>query len=340
MSARAIVVGAGLAGCAAARALAEAGWDVEVLERRDRLGGLCADEVVPGQGYRQIYGPHWFHTRAESVWQWVNRFTRIEPCLHAVGVQLAGARVPLPINRRSDEILGRRMAVPEIIDRVFRPYSEKMWGMAWDELPRSITARVPKRREGWDGRYFDQPFQGVPHGTWGDLFAAALEGIAVRLGVDYCRESVRADLKGVPTVYTGHPDELADFRYGPLPYRSLKLETLPRGGRFFGNYHTINWPGRQYPTLKSWDLRAYSRAGSALSGLVGVSYPHAPGSVSERLYPVPTPAASALAARYAAALPDNIVPAGRCGRFAYMDMDRAILDGWRAAEDIMRRAAS
>ena len=59
-----LVLGAGLAGLAAARDLAAGGADVVVLEARDRVGGrveqICVDEGRPIQLGGEVVGP--FHT--------------------------------------------------------------------------------------------------------------------------------------------------------------------------------------------------------------------------------------------------------------------------------------
>ena len=48
---RAVVIGAGLAGLSAARELERRGWEVVVLEARDRVGGRCwTVEVADGEG--------------------------------------------------------------------------------------------------------------------------------------------------------------------------------------------------------------------------------------------------------------------------------------------------
>jgi polyamine oxidase len=54
-----LIVGAGFAGLGAARALSEAGFDVIVVESRDRLGGRATTVTV--DGYALDLGPSWIH---------------------------------------------------------------------------------------------------------------------------------------------------------------------------------------------------------------------------------------------------------------------------------------
>jgi hypothetical protein len=66
---RAVVIGAGLAGLAAARDLEAAGWAVVVLEARDRIGGRCwSVELADGEGIvelgagesKNVVGGRWY----------------------------------------------------------------------------------------------------------------------------------------------------------------------------------------------------------------------------------------------------------------------------------------
>ena len=69
------VAGAGYAGAVSARALAEKGKRVLVLERRDHIGGNAYD-CLDGHGVLiHKYGPHIFHTNDKKVFDFLSRFT-------------------------------------------------------------------------------------------------------------------------------------------------------------------------------------------------------------------------------------------------------------------------
>ena len=96
-----LIVGAGFAGAVYARTLAEAGFSVHVIDRRDHIAGNAAD-WVDGNGVRvHRYGPHLFHTNATAVFTWLQRFGGWTPYLHRVLAILPNGRfAPLPVNDR------------------------------------------------------------------------------------------------------------------------------------------------------------------------------------------------------------------------------------------------
>src|ERR1700709_1019438 len=96
---RILIVGAGFAGAVYARALAEAGYSVHVIDRRDHIAGNAAD-WVDGNGVRvHRYGPHLFHTNATAVFTWLQRWGNWTPYLHRVRAILPDGRfAPLPVN--------------------------------------------------------------------------------------------------------------------------------------------------------------------------------------------------------------------------------------------------
>ena len=102
-----LIAGAGYAGAVAARALAEKGKRVLVLERRPHIGGNAYD-VLDGAGVLiHQYGPHIFHTNDRRVFGWLSRFTRWRDYQHRVIANIpdekTGGRMtyPVPFNLTS-----------------------------------------------------------------------------------------------------------------------------------------------------------------------------------------------------------------------------------------------
>ena len=103
-----LVVGAGYAGAVAARALAEKGKKVRILERRDHIGGNAYDRPDEAGVLIHQYGPHIFHTNDKKVFDWLSRFTKWRDYQHRVIANIPddkGGRMtyPVPFNLTSLE---------------------------------------------------------------------------------------------------------------------------------------------------------------------------------------------------------------------------------------------
>jgi UDP-galactopyranose mutase len=73
--------------------------------------------------------------------------------------------------------MGLTLSDKEIQDLVFVDYSQKQWGVLWEQMPKSITGRVPTRRISDDDRYFTDRFQGQPKDGYTRMFENMLDGI-------------------------------------------------------------------------------------------------------------------------------------------------------------------
>ena len=62
-----VIAGSGLSGSVYARQMAEKGYKVLVLERRNHIGGNVYDEKDSNEILIHKYGPHIFHTNSEEV---------------------------------------------------------------------------------------------------------------------------------------------------------------------------------------------------------------------------------------------------------------------------------
>ncbi|MBQ1438984.1 MAG: FAD-dependent oxidoreductase, partial [Solobacterium sp.] len=67
MKADVLIIGAGFAGAVSARALADAGKKVVILEKRNHIGGNAYDYLDENDVMRHEYGPHIFHTSSEKA---------------------------------------------------------------------------------------------------------------------------------------------------------------------------------------------------------------------------------------------------------------------------------
>ena len=292
------VAGAGYAGGVAARALAERGKQVLVLERRNHIGGNAYDCLSATGVLMHQYGPHIFHTNDKKVFDWLSRFTEWRDYQHRVIANIPDGRgermtYPVPFNLTSLETafgaeegkkLGDKLVAaygaekkvtilelrqnpdPEIsaladyvYEHVFVHYTMKQWGQKPEEIDPNTTARVPVFLSR-DDRYFQDTYQGMPAQGYTRMFEKMLDhpNIEVRLGVD--ARPILKEAEG-PIIYTGQVDELFDFKFGPLPYRTLdfRFETwldrdydapgMPypdpdhplRGGDFFQTHATVNY---------------------------------------------------------------------------------------------------
>ena len=269
-----LVVGAGFAGCAAARLLAESGRKVLVVERLKHLAGHSHDYRNEYGIFIHSYGPHIFHTNNQEVWQFVNRFTRFHNYQHRVLSYIQGRLLPFPINLdtlnevfdcklkggEAREFLRMEAAKavynqpPEnfrdvVVSQVgeylyelfFKNYTIKQWQKDPEEILPEVALRIPVR-ENRDDRYFTDKHQGIPASGYTDLAQKILNHRNIELSLETDYFDIRNNLESRLTVYTGELDRFFDYKYGRLQYRSLdfKYETLDQ--EFFQPAAVVNYP--------------------------------------------------------------------------------------------------
>lgn len=216
---RALVIGCGLSGAVIARELAEKGFKVDILERRNHIGGNMYDYVDDYGILVHKYGPHTFHTRKKELYEYMCEFGEWDEYHLTCGAEINGICTPTPFNyktiddfyseldatRLKDEIKqvypGRDTAtVVEVLnssskeisdyakflfDNDYSLYSAKQWGVSPSEIDPSILKRVPLRFNYNEG-YFDDEFQYMPRVSFTSFFERLLDhhNINVELGVD------------------------------------------------------------------------------------------------------------------------------------------------------------
>ena len=367
-----LVVGAGFAGAVYARELAEAGCHVDVIDRRAHIAGNAFDEVDATGVRRHVYGPHLFHTSSERVMAWITRFAEFVPYQHRVTawVPAIGRCVPLPVNRTTvNAVFGQslstpeevraflaRLAVPnpaprnaaeylnatigiELTDLLFRPYSEKMWGMKLEQMAAAVVQRVPIRDDDEDRYFPGDRYQGLPRHGYTETVRRILEHPRIRVstGVAFARDMLRDHDFCFNSMAI---DEYFDYALGPLPYRSIRFHHRQEPAHYrLGETAQINFSdGEIYTRQNDWSLLPGHLVTAGPVKTVTLEEPCADiDNDLERYYPVKTsdegPETLYRAYQELARTEPRLQFIGRCGTYRYLDMDQVInqsLQGARA----------
>src|SRR5699024_6935775 len=125
---------------------------------------------------------------------------------------------PQNLEEQAISLVGR-----DIYEKLVKGYTEKQWGRDCKELPAFIIKRLPVRLT-FDNNYFNALYQGIPVGGYTKMVANLLDGIEVKLGVDYLENKAEYDAMAGKVVYTGAIDAYFDYKLGNLEYRSVRFE--------------------------------------------------------------------------------------------------------------------
>lgn len=92
-----ILVGAGISNLSLGRLLAESGERVNLIDRRDHIGGNCFDYFDQNSIDIHAYGTHILHTDDAEVWRFLSQFTQWYPYQHEVKALVDGHLVLSPL---------------------------------------------------------------------------------------------------------------------------------------------------------------------------------------------------------------------------------------------------
>jgi UDP-galactopyranose mutase len=348
-----LIVGAGFAGSVLAERLAsQHGASVLLIDRRPHVGGNAYDEPNEAGILYHKYGPHIFHTNSQQVVDYLSQFTEWRPYEHKVLAFVRGQLVPIPINRTTlnllfdanletdeqaaDYLASRAEPVEnietsedvvinavgrELYELFFRGYTRKQWGLDPSELDKQVTSRIPTRTN-TDDRYFSDTFQAMPLHGYTAMFEKMLDHplIEIRTGVDF--RDVRDEVDAEHIIYTGPIDEYFDFRFGKLPYRSLKFDHQTLEQERFQDVAVVNYPCEEVPFTR---ISEYKHLTGQQSSVTTVTYEY-PSAEGDPYYPIPRPENQELFKRYEALADatDGVTFVGRLATYRYYNMDQIV----------------
>ena len=348
-----LVVGSGLFGAVFAHEARKNGKSVLMLERRNHVGGNIYCEELDGINIHK-YGAHIFHTSYKDVWEYVNQFVEFNNYVNSPVANYKGELYNLPFNMNTftklwgvvtpqeaaNRIAQQRTAIngtpqnleeqaislvgTDIYTKLIKGYTEKQWGRSCTELPAFIIKRLPVRYT-FDNNYFNDKYQGIPIGGYNKLIDALLEGIEVRLGIDYNDNPAKYSKLATKVVYTGPIDAYFGYSLGRLEYRGLRFETECLEELNHQGVAVMNYTQREIPYTRIIEHKHFE-FGTQPVTYITKEYPADWHPGEEAYYPVNNDKNQQLYEKYAALAKQesNVIFGGRLAEYKYYDMDDVI----------------
>ena len=349
-----LIVGSGLYGAVCAREAVNAGKSVLVIDKRPNIAGNVYTQEMEGI-HVHIYGAHIFHTNNKTVWDYVNQFAEFNRFTNSPVANYRGEIYSLPFNMYTfNKMWGvvtpeeaaakieeqkRQAGITEpknleeqaislvgtdIYEKLIKGYTEKQWGRDCKDLPAFIIKRLPVRLT-YDNNYFNALYQGIPVGGYTKMVENMLEGIEVRLGVDYFDHKAELDAMADHVIYTGPIDAYFGYRLGYLQYRSVRFETEVLDKPNFQGNAAVNYTDRETPFTRIIEHKWFE-FGTQPKTVISREYSSEWKPGDEPYYPVNDDRNGALYQEYKklADAEEKVIFGGRLGEYKYYDMDAVI----------------
>ena len=350
------IIGAGLTGATVARVCAENNIDVDIFEKNIMLGGMCTDVKSTDGFYWSQFGPHIFHTSNNTVWVFVNRFSRFLPYTHIACAKTDIGILPWPItlntlslvyNANIDNALNlwkqdkdNELLIPlrdnfesicksRVGEKVYRllieNYSKKQWQRDLKELPAELCGRIPFFYD-TNNIFFRDKHVAIPEHGYSDFISTMVEH--ENISIYYSTVKALTDLKGYDAIVnTGYIDELQDVDANYEEGISVSFEFVRPNCElidlFEQGYTVINDCTLETPFTRLTNYFALYNNGVA--PIIGAERPYLGG---ERYYPIRTTENILIHNENIKRAKEKynglFVSCGRCGGYGYLNMDEAI----------------
>lgn len=362
-----LIVGAGLFGSIFAYEANQLGKKCLVIDKRNHIGGNIYCEAIEGINVHK-YGAHIFHTSNEKVWSYINQFAAFNQFINSPVAIYKDELYNLPFNMNTFNKLWPEVKTPkeakekikkqieeldikepknleeqalllvgtDVYEKLIKGYTEKQWGRSTKELPSFIIKRLPLRFL-YDNNYFNDKYQGIPEGSYTKIIKKLLEGIEVKLDLDFFDQREELEKSASKIIFTGMIDQYFDYKLGILEYRSLKFEhEILNEVNYQGNA-VVNYTEREIPYTRIIEHKHFE-FGNQSKTVITKEYPAEWHKGDEPYYPINDERNTHLFNQYLelAKNKPNIIFGGRLGQYKYYDMDKVIESALECVEKELR----
>jgi len=368
--AKALVIGAGPAGCASTHFLTELGHEVTLIERAPVLGGSCRTFYWGGHPY--TLGPRHFLTKFENVWAYFDRYCpmkRYEGHEFLTYIERDHAFYHFPIHRDevdqmpdADKIRAELAQVPgakgarnleeywlfsvgpTLYDKFVHGYSKKMWQIKSNTeitdfgfTPKGVALKTGPIKAAWS-----EAMSGFPKAKNGydDYFTRSTSAATVKTGTtieefDIPRRRVKIAGEWSTwdiVVSTLSPEDIFQSCFGPLRWmgRDFFKVVLPVREALPEDIYFLYYANEEPFTRIVEYKKFYEWDKDSPTTLLGIEIP----SYRNKLYPFPMAADQAQAQRYIDLLPSDVYSIGRMGSYRYLDIGNIIEQCFDLAEKV------
>ncbi len=358
---KALIFGAGFAGCTIAHLLKEDGWDCTIIEKEKNIGGGCRTFFYGGHPF--TYGPRPYYGYSEKVFKWIDSFTKMRKFHFSLlsYVEQDERFYSYPIHeddipkmkdkdKINKELQSRdnskqpkdfeeywiNRVGPTLYNMFVNQYSRKMWMIGsnreldtfnWSAKDNPIDSGS---KECYKGSIIGYP---VAKDGYNSYFEKATDGSRIVLGelvkdVDLKNRSVKLSdgtvLSGDVIVSSIPLEELCSYSFGELPYagRDFIVFVLPCKQVFPGNIRFCHYTQSEpFTRIVEYKKLTYYESEDTLLGL---EIP----SKGKKLYPYMVKKHLEKAVKYLGSLPEGVFSIGRAGTYKYSTIEQTIVQSF------------
>lgn len=348
-----LVVGAGFAGSVIAERLAtQQNKKILLVEKRGHIGGNAYDEYDENGILIHKYGPHIFHTNSKYVFDYLSQFTEWRSYEHRVLAKLDEHYYSIPINRdtinklynlnlkteeevekfynsvrerrapirNSEDIIVNQVGI-DLFEKFFKNFTKKQWNLEPKDLSPTVCGRIPVRTND-DCRYFTDKYQFMPKDGYTKMFERMLsnKNIEIILNTDY--KTIISDVLFNKLIYTGPIDYFFDYKYGKLPYRSIRFEFENHNLAEYQPAAQVNYVDSKIEYTRVVEYKKMTGQASK-STTISKEYLISEG---EPFYPIPSENSHKIFLKYKlfSESIENVIFCGRLAEYQYFNMDQVV----------------
>jgi UDP-galactopyranose mutase len=333
-----------------------------VIDKRNHIGGNIYNENIEGINVHK-YGAHIFHTSNKRVWQFVNQFAEFNRYTNSpiaiyknelynlpfnmntfnkmwgvvtpnearveIAAQIADLNIVEPQNLEEQAL---KLVGKDIYYKLIKGYTEKQWGRDAKGIPAFIIKRLPVRFT-YDNNYFNDLYQGIPIGGYNVIIDKLLNGVEVKLGIDFFANREYFSKIAKKIVFTGMIDEYYDYCFGTLEYRGLRFEHQVLDTDNYQGNAVVNYTDQDIPYTRILEHKHFE-FGTQDKTVVTHEYSVEWKKGEEPYYPINDEKNQLIYQKYKdlALKETNVIFGGRLAEYKYYDMHQVFESAINMAE--------